>query len=73
MRYALTYMPDDHLDSVETLIVEAPTMVKLKHSMKAVLRTYGISHQKAVQIIEDERYYIRNCDDIDYWVQEKMR
>lgn len=70
MRYAVTYLPDDGMDSVDTTIVEAPNVQALESHMEEALRTTGMSRQCARRLVKDKAYYIRNCDDVDYVVGE---
>lgn len=70
MIYAVTYMPDDYTDSVDTTIVEADSYLDLEQHISQVLRSTGMSKQRADKIIKTRAWYARNCNDIDYKVGE---
>lgn len=70
MRYAVTYIPDDYTDSVNTTIVEGKNVYQVEDRMEDILIATGMDKELASHIVYQKAYYIRNCDDVDYRLGE---
>lgn len=75
MRYAITFTGSDNWESVDTIIVDDKKEVwaglvvkqdwkKQDELLIKVLKYYGWE-KDAERIVHHNRYFIRNCDDID--------
>lgn len=83
MRYALTIQTADSWNSVDTLIIEDRNdeIAKLVANedwagydrlLVKMLEYNGWTMEIAVGVVEDKRYFVRNCEDIDIGIADSI-
>lgn len=79
MRYALTYWFEDSWESVDTIVIDTDQVKEEggwrwyddETRVADILSAYGLDSDQTAEVINNGWYYIRNADDIDFYVNEK--
>lgn len=73
MRYALTYSVGDWLNT-DTIIIDTERSASEgggfwfddETRVADVLSAYGLDSEQTADVINNNRWFIRNCDDVDF-------
>lgn len=79
MRYALTYRTSETWASVDTIIVESELMKEEsgwrwyddETRVADILSAYGLDSEQIAEVIDNGWWFIRNIDDIDFYVNSE--
>lgn len=79
MRYALTYRLDETWASVDTIIIETDQLKEEsgwrwyddETRVADILSAYGLDSEQTAEVIDNRWWFIRNIDDIDFYVNSE--
>lgn len=72
MRYTLTYTTDGDWVTTNTITVEAPSEEDIEDNLYDILDSAtGYSREYIGDIIGDGHYYITDCNEPDYTIEEE--
>ena len=79
MRHALTYWFQDSWESVDTIIIESELSKEEagwrwfddETRVADILSAYGLDSEQTAEVMDGGFYYIRNIDDIDFYVDRE--
>lgn len=79
MRYALTYRLDETWASVDTIIIETDQAKEEggwrwyddETRVADILSAYGLDSEQTAEVIDNGWWFIRNIDDIDFYVNSE--
>ena len=79
MRYVLTFRWGELWSETDTIIVDeertsdecGERWFDKDENVARVLVDYGLDGDQVAEIISSGWWYVRNCDDVDYYVNEK--
>lgn len=79
MRYALTYRTSETWASVDTIIVESELMKEEggwrwyddETRVADILSAYGLDSEQTAEVIDNCWWFVRNIDDIDFYVDRE--